>query len=476
MLVGGGRLVAALIALISIRAVTTFLSPEQFGELALLITVQVFCGLFLINPVGQHINLHTHAWWDDGTLSARLKYYQYYVLAVSLVGGFAVLGISTTQSVEQLIWGVIAMVAMVIASTWNATLIPILNMLGFRATSVLWSVATVMIALVASILLVTWLPTPTAWFAGQAIGMGAGALGANYVLRQHTLQSQSFSGILPLLNKSTVITYCLPLALATGFMWMQLGGYRFLIEHYWGLAPLGFLVVGLQLAGQLFSLAESLAMQFLYAMFFRRVSANENKVEVKLAFSDLLNTLVPIYLVLAGLLILSAPYLLKVLVSSQYQNSVKFVMLGAGIELCRVLGNLVSNAAHVQRKTKSLTFPYVIGALTTLGLIYFVGAEKMDISWVAIALLLGAMAMLITMVMSMYQQINFSLDSSRCFSAGVVMVVMSFLAMLLPEASGVVAAIGMLILTTIPAIIIVLALLWKNPATLRLINVQLRNN
>ncbi len=86
MLVAGGRLAAALMALISIRAVTTFLTPEQYGELALLIAVQTFCGLFLINPIGQHINLHTHAWWDDGTLMARLKSYRRYIFVVSFVG------------------------------------------------------------------------------------------------------------------------------------------------------------------------------------------------------------------------------------------------------------------------------------------------------------------------------------------------------------------------------------------------------
>ena len=50
MLVSGGRLAAALMALVTIRAVTTFLTPEQYGALALLIAVQTFCGFFLVNP------------------------------------------------------------------------------------------------------------------------------------------------------------------------------------------------------------------------------------------------------------------------------------------------------------------------------------------------------------------------------------------------------------------------------------------
>jgi O-antigen/teichoic acid export membrane protein len=471
-----GRLVAALMALITIRAVTTFLTPEQFGELALLVSVQTFCGLFLINPVGQHINLHTHAWWDDGTLLARLKSYRRYVLAVSFLGGLLVLSISKQHIEEQLIWVMLAMFAMVITSTWNATLIPMLNMLGFRAASVLWSTASVVISLVSAIFLVRWSPSATAWFIGQAIGMAIGVLGAKYVLRKHAIRSNLKQGSLPLLNKNTVMTYCLPLALATGFMWLQLSGYRFTVEHYWGLAQLGFLVIGLQLSGQIFSLAESLAMQFLYPLFYRRAIAYENLVEVELAFSDLLNTLIPVYFVLTGLIILGAPYLLKVLVASQFQNATIFVMLGAVIELCRVLGNLLSNAAHVKRKTKSLALPYAVGAITSLILVYMMGVWQMDVKWVGVALMLGVLAMLAVMLVSMYQQVKFNLDIRRCLIGAAVLLAMTSLASWRSIVLDLKVAVGMLILISIFAGITGFILLWKNPATLRLLNVQLRNN
>ncbi len=476
MLVSGGRLATALMALITIRAVTTFLTPQQYGELTLLIAVQMFCGLFLINPVGQHINLHTHLWWDEGTLIARLKSYRHYVLVASLLGAIAVFCMGKQHSTLQLLWAVVTMFFMVATGTWNATLIPMLNMLGFRAASVLWSIVTVAISLVSSILLVVWLPSATAWFAGQVIGMSAGALGAKYVLRKHSMQSKSSQGILPLLDKHTVLTYCLPLALATGLMWLQLSGYRFVIEGYWGLAQLGFLAVGLQLAGQIWALAESLAMQFLYPLFYRRISANTKEAELQLAVSDLLNTLVPVYFVLTGLIILSAPYLLKLLVAPQFQNALNFVMLGAGIELCRVFGNLLSNAAHIRRNTKSLGFPYAVGSITALLLIYFMGERQLAISWAGVALMVSALAMFITMLISMYRQVKFLLDIRRCLIGVAVMLAMALLVIWTPSVSGLGTTIGMLMLIATPAAIIALALLWKNPATFRLLNVKLRKS
>ena len=155
----------------------------------------------------------------------------------------------------------------------------------------------------ASIILVYSYQSAIAWFAGQAVGMAIGAIGAKLALKQRGLQISQSLNDLPLFTKDTVFVYCAPLALATGLMWMQLSGYRFLIEHYWGLVELGFLAVGFQLAGQVFSLLESLAMQFFYPMFFRSVSDHEDKLEVQQAFSDLLNTLIPLYLVLTGLVI-----------------------------------------------------------------------------------------------------------------------------------------------------------------------------
>jgi len=476
MLVSGGRLVAALMALIAIRAVTTFLTPEQYGELALLITVQMFCGLFLVNPVGQHINLHTHAWWDEGTLLARLKSYRIYVFSVSLVGSMVVLSIGKQHPNEHLLWSAMAMFAMVAAGTWNATLVPILNMLGFRAASVFWSIITVAIGLAGSILFVIFWSSTAAWFAGQAIGMAVGALGASYVLRRNAVRSQHSLVKLPLLNRQTILTYCLPLAVATGFMWLQLSGYRFLIERYWGLAQLGFLVVGLQLAGQIFSLAESLAMQFLYPLFYRRISAHEKLADVEAAFSDLLNTLVPVYLVLTGLLFFSAPYLLRVLVSPQFQDAVAFIMLGAVIELFRVLGNLLGNAAHVRRKTMSLAMPYAAGSMTALALIYFSGAWHMELAWAAAALLLGAAVMLMVMWVGMRRQVGFTLDFGRWIWSAAVTLTVVLLAIWMPRVSGWNAAIGILMLAGAVAGVAMFALLWNNPATLRLLNAQLRRN
>lgn len=475
-MVTGGRIAAALMALVAIRIVTTYLTHTQYGELALLLTVQMFCGLFLINPVAQHINFHTHAWWDDGTLLSRLRSYKKYIVAVSFIGSMIVLAMGKQDTAKSLLLAAAAMFSMIIVGTWNATYIWMLNMLGFRAASVFWGVVTAAISLVSSACLVIWLHSATAWFAGQAIGMGIGALGAKYVFGLRATTRDVSRSNPPLLDRHTILTYCLPLAMATGLMWIQLSGYRILVEVYWGLAQLGFLVVGLQVAGQIWALIETMATQFLYPLFYRRVSVHENNAEVEHAFSDLLNTLVPIYFVVTGLLVSCAFYLLKLLVAPQFQGAQYFVMAGAGIEMCRVLGNLLSNAGHVKRKTSSLVFPYAVGAISTLILISLAGTAKMTMAWVGGCLLLGAASMLLVMVIAMYRQIKFSIDRSRFLLGAVAMLAIPLIATRLPQPTGIAQSIGLMILIGSFATAISVALLWKNPAAFRLLNVQLRNS
>lgn len=472
-LVGGGRVAAALMALVTIHAITSYLTPEQYGELALLLSVQMFCGLFLVNPVGQHINLNTHKWWDDGTLRARLTWYIGYVLAVSMIGGAAAFVISD-GSMDKLL-GTVAAVSLVVgAGTWNATLIPMLNMLGFRGIAVFWSVVSAVVGLASSVVLVNLSNSASAWLMGQAIGLAVGAVGAGLVLKKHTSSGKSGEAVLALLDRKTLVVYCLPLCVATGLMWMQNSGYRFLVQEHWGVAQLGFLAIGLYVAAQMWSLAEQLAVQFLYPLFYRGVNIARSEVEVASAFSDLLNTLVPIYLIFTGALIVCAEYVLKVLVAPQYHGAIFFVIIGGCVEFFRVVGNLLANAAHVKRKAVLLALPYGAGAGVSLALIYIAARSEMEIVWAGGALIIGGMVTLIVMWFGMRQHLRFSVDGRRWLIAGVIMCLMAAARTLLPAADSLIMALVILIGVAVVASMMAMGLLWGNPAMLRLLNIELR--
>ena len=472
--VAGGRLVAALATLVAIRVATTLLEPSEYGLFTVLATFQMFCGLFLINPVGQYINRHTHEWGDDGSLYARLVRFRSYVLVAAAAGALAVgiwAALAPTPS-PRLIAYMLVVFGMVVAATWNATYVVLLNMFGHRASSVLWGTGTVVLGLAFSSLLVVVFGGGLSWFAGQATGMALGALGARHVLLK-TRPKLALAPVKPLLEAGALRQYILPLAVATGFMWCLVSGYRLVIDLHWGLAALGALAVGFTLATQLWGLAESLGMQYLFPLYYRRI-AHAGKEEGAQAFSDLLNTLGPVYVVLAAAMLPSAAALLKVFVSAQYANVVLFLQWGALFEFCRVAGNLLGSAAQVERRMTGLILPYLAGALVLAVGLLALGQRSAPIEHAAALVAASGAVMLLVMGVLMRWRLPYRFDLARwgfacavlaCSVAGVYW--SGFAVNNWEQAAWHVAVVG------VAAMVCIAALLWKNPAVKELMAVRL---
>lgn len=473
--IGGGRVVTALIALISLRLATTILPPEQYGILAILFTFQVFSGLFLVNPVGQYINRHTHAWADEGILLQRLRPYRHWIYFSASIGAIAC-GVWTLTQTMVLVDRIQIMVMVWIivnAATWNATYVGLLNMLGFRAQSVIWSAITALTGLGSSWLFVSISESGLYWFAGQALGLAIGAIGAGYTVKGHLPAPKKER--IPLLGSRDLRRYVLPLAVATGFMWWLLSGYRLLIEAYWGLSALGYIFVGLAIASQLWGVVEALSMQFLFPLFYRRISLKDSS-ESALAYSDLLNILCPIYLVLAAAMIVGAPSLLVLLVDKAYFSAYPFVIVGIVVECSRALVNVFATAAQIDRKMAALIPGYALGAISVTVGISIVFRLDGSVSLALVALPLAGFVTLAVSVFSMSQLIVFKLDIFRWMAAGFVLIVsiaLSWQIFLMP--SHIMYAFISLSVIAIIAIGLLFLLNFRSLALKRVLAVKLKN-
>jgi len=480
-----GRIATAVIAIASVRIMTSVLEPKDYGIYALLVAFQGFCGLFLINPVGQHINRHTHAWWDDGTLLKRLAGYNIYVLAIS--AGIAVvvtlwwLTYPTTD--KNLVAGLLAAAAVsatVFWGTWNTTLVPILNMIGFRGGSVAWMTVSSIVGLAFSTMFAHQYHTAMSWVMGQALGMAVGAIGAGVMLRGHqavrAVATNSPSEFASLLNRHTILTYCLPLAAATGFMWLQNTGYRFWVGGVWGAAELGILVIGLNISSQLWSIVESLAMQFLNPYFFRHITEAKSDFQMAAVLSDMVNIMWPLYAIFAGFNMLFASSLLVVLTNDRYHSAVAFVMLGALIEFARCTTNLWSYAAQIQRRTTKVILPYGLGALIVwlgaLGVSYF----KSDLKILAITLVISSVVTCAAMFMLMQRMLPVVLDVRRWLVGSVLLIIFLAIVVIMPVRNvGLYQNVVVLFLGGILTLGCMAVLLWRNPALSRLLSASLRS-
>lgn len=472
--IGIGRLLTALVGLAAIRLSTSLLPPSQYGLLTLLVTFQVFCGLFLLNPVAQYIHRNTHGWADNGTLLPKLARFRIWVIISALAGALAsgVWAMTQPITVTERILVMASVPLMVVAATWNGTSLWLLNMLGYRAHSVGWGAATVLLGLLLSYALSNLSGSGLAWFAGQAVGMAVGAFGAGIAVRRALPIGKI--GRFTLLEPGAVRGYILPLAVATGFMWCLLSGYRLIFEAHWGLVALGYAAVGLMVASQLWGLVETLAMQFLFPLFFRRI-ASPDRVDASLAFADLLNTLGPVYLVLAAATLVAGPALLALLVNAAYAGVVHFVLLGAVIECCRALGNVLATAAQVNRQMFALVPPYAAGAVSMGAGVMWVAHGGGDIEQAASILAVAGAVTLGVMVLAMQRLQKFHLDLPR-WGCGVLMVaaavVLAWNRPLVPLGVG--AALAIVTFAGLVSALSLVGLMWKNPATTRLLAVHLK--
>ena len=468
-----GRIISACIALMAIKAVTMFLTPEEFGRLSLIVMVQTFCGLLLISPISQYISRNTHEWWSKGTLKHKLLLYQYYLLFISLIGVGGVLLLGHYIEMHLSLWLCVAMFTMVMAGTWSPLLAWILNLIGFRVASVLCVIFGALVGLLASLLFVQLYPNSAAWFSGQAFGMVVGAIFAwRFLFNKKELSTINESNIFTD-HRSEMASYCIPLAAATGAMWLQFSGFRIVIETYWGLDKLGFISLGLLLANQVWSMIESLATQFLHPFFYKKISQNRELYSEE-ALSDLLNTIGPIYVALLGITIIAGPLLVFLLVDEQFSSISKFVVMGMIMESCRVLANLFGNAAQITKKTSSMIMPYLVGSFVVFLLLFYLGMQDFGVSYAGFSLVIGALSMLLIMVLAMFKQVSFLLDIKRWALGGLVTV--SFI--MLSNWSIVVenwidALVAICTVLTLFGVLLVM-LLWKNPALERLLSVKIR--
>ena len=487
-IVSCARLASALIAIASMRIMTTLLSPNDYGIYALLAAFQSFCGLFLINPVGQHINRHTHAWWDEGTLLQRLARYNHYIVGVSFFISLSVM-VWWNKSQPEVGDGYVtyaltagaAVGSIVYLGIWNSTLVPMLNLLGFRARSAAWTITSTVVGIVFSILFVMQYHSAVAWMFGQAFGAATGATCAWFFLRRYKAVSLMVSyhpgGLVVLLNKQTILKFCLPLAAATGFMWLQATGYRFFVGGVWGVTELGILVIGLGISAQLWAIIESLAMQFLSPYLYRHISDSGSDLQSGQALSDYINVLVPAYAAFAGFNAICGAAILNVLTDARYHVAAPFVIFGALIEFARATTNLWSNAAQAKRRTVGVILPYCLGAavvwLGAIGLSHF----KAGLTGLSIVLVIAGIVTCGTMIVIMQRLLPISINVTRCAVGLSVMVACFAIAIIAPlKSAGLYQNLVMLLSGGVVTSLLMAALLWRNAALTRLLSASLRSN
>lgn len=393
-----GRLLQALLAIGSLRLMTEILPAEQVGRQFLINSVILWFSLVLINPVGMFINRHLHEWQNEKTIYSQIKKINLYFLFVALFALIVVMifsrslfsGIVSEKSLLAYVF------CYVFLSTWFQTLVSFFNLLNWQNYFTSFHITAQGLGLIIAVILTQLFgATAQSWLwgllVGQIIALG---LAVTVFLKKIPLSSQAAAHTQFNLFSGPTLSFCIPVALATLFMWFNSQGYRVLIEKFTGLEFLASLGVGLGVAASVASVVESVTTQYLQPKYYASLVGASPEARRE-AWSVLWQRSSKIYFIFSLLAAVNATFILKVITAESFHGLAAWVLFGTLLELMRQCSNVTYLAAHSERKTERNIKPYLIGSIVLLtGIFYLNKAGRLSqFDFLGLLLLSGAVTL-----------------------------------------------------------------------------------
>jgi len=413
-----GRVLQILIALISIKVATKLLDASELGNLYLILSIVGFFSLFLVNPIGQYINRKTHQWHEEAKLINVLYVFNIYIIALSIFSIFityTLYNLSIGNNID-LTYFICFIVLFIYFTTWNQTIIPMINMLGGRVTFVLFTLSSQLLFLALAYLLINIFGAFCVfWFLGQVIAFGIVAIIAIIFFIKQIQNNFDFTlahKMINIENLKEVLKFSAPLSIGVLFFWVQTQSYGIIIEKYIGSEFLGYFGVGMAIALAISSAFETVIMQYLYPQMYKSMK-DENKFSIMM--SNILNLIIPIYFLLAIFVSIFAVYIMTILVDIKYYDSYIYTVFGVWISFFMMSSNMLANIAHATLKTKELIYPYITGGIiAVIGVTLSTNSEHYKL-YIPLSLLLAGIISFVFMYIKMNRLVGIDLNIKNVF-------------------------------------------------------------
>lgn len=429
-----GRAVQFILALAMLRVATTLLSPEEMGKVSLVLTTIAFFAMFLVNPVGMFINRRLHAWQAQGSARAFLERYVAYLVGISLLaaGSLFALNVGGLVNFGMSVGWVVALVcSSLIFNTINQTSIPSLNMLGDIRSFVVLTVATLAASFLFAVLLVEFVKTSAQyWIFGLLLGQTLLAvIGTKKLFNRLSIHAAAPATSVKIRRRhlQVLFDFAWPVALAAGLGWLQLQGYRYIIESQLGLAQLGLFAAGYSISAGMIAGFESILTTYFQPRLYRDVNGGEPSTQAQ-AWRRYASAVIPSLILTTALIVLLAPEFTRLLLGERFQGAASFVIWGALAEAARVLTGVYSLIAHVQMRTRLLIVPTACGALLSIALCVLL-IPSMGASGVGIALTIAGFIVVLLLHMFLAHRMGGSIPLQmfgRAFIATLALFIIAF--------------------------------------------------
>jgi len=371
----GGKVLQVIIALVSIKIVTEVLSTQEVGNYYLLLSILMLFNFTFLNPLGQYYGRHLISWHHSKNLlnaTNVLIALRVIAICISLLFADMIFEYFEYSKYFNLSEFLFFIFFALIAGT-HGVLISVVNTLGYRVRFIKYLVATLLIGLVLSILIINiFNKSGMAWLYGITVSQ----LISTIFIYRYLVQDNyfSFNKVKSILNKryiKKVSYFIIPITITLFLQWGQNISYRFIIEVKYSIEILAFIAVGLSVSGAIFSAVEGLATQYFNPIYLRQIT-DVTKEERTKAWNELASYMFPIYILLTIFVISLAPYLVKILVAEKFYDAYIYVIFGALIEFFRVITNIVYMVSQSEIKTNTTIIPYTIGFFMTVIILYMI--------------------------------------------------------------------------------------------------------
>lgn len=396
-----GRIFQVLIAFVTLKVVTNYLSSANVAYYFLFLSLMNYFGMALISPAGQYVNRQLHLWKEEKVVLNRLFNHGLYILGVSLLAIPLVFFASTLGLLEGLSgWELSLMMGLaVFSNTLITTLVPTLNMFNYRLSFVFFTVAWLLLSLLLSILFIWWIGENVfLWFAGQIISQLFFSVVAIWFFKKHLRESFSISNSLSILSwakTKQVFHFAFPLLISTFLLWMATDSFRFILEKTHGLEYVALFSVGFAISQRFSYAIEAIAQQVYYPDYYAKMNAPTLE-ERSQAWQKMFYSSLPLYILTTLGTVVLAPWLIRFFSGPQYLSAVPFVVGGAIFNLFRKIAATFSMLAHSERKTNLLMLPYFVGAFFSSVILFY--SSQSNFYTPAIILAMGSFFMCATMI------------------------------------------------------------------------------
>jgi O-antigen/teichoic acid export membrane protein len=368
-----GRVLQIVIMLISIRLLTTFLTPKEVGNYYIVLATLAFFNLVLLNPPGMYFSRHLLHWQKSKNILNALTIFIAWILIVAIISIpisifiYHLLGYSAKFDLFSFI---IYMFLAIFIGTIHRNIMGGSNTLGYRKDFVIFLISTLVLGLIFSIAIVYFFKSSALhWLMGIVLSEFL----MIYIIFKFFTQNNklNYLKIKKTLTKDKikkVLTFSIPIGITTFLMWGQNTAYRFLIDYQYSAEVLGMIAVGLGVSSAVFRAIESISMQYFSPIFLKKI-LNASKEQRTEAWNNIAKQIVPIYILASFFTIAMAEVLVNILIDSKFHDSYIYTTFGVSIEFFRVMTNLLNSIAQSEYKTTYTIKPYLVGFIISLGVL-----------------------------------------------------------------------------------------------------------